>query len=118
VTLVDTSVWIDHLHRSVPALNALLEENQVLSHRFVYGELFMGRQKDDALFLGKYDMIPKALAAADEEVVALVTRHHLRGSGLGWIDCHLLASARISNANLLTHDLAMKQAWAKIRAVG
>lgn len=37
--LVDTSVWIDHLRRNDAELTRLLDMGQVLTHRFVIGEL-------------------------------------------------------------------------------
>ena len=39
MTLVDTSVWIDHLRRGDAELAALLEEGMVLVHPFVIGEI-------------------------------------------------------------------------------
>jgi predicted nucleic acid-binding protein len=37
--LVDTSVWIDHLHRTEDTLVALLGQNAVLMHPMILGEL-------------------------------------------------------------------------------
>ena len=36
--------------------------------------------------------------------LGVVERERLYGRGLGWIDVHLLASARLSGATLWTHD--------------
>ena len=38
-TPADTSVWVDHLRRDRPRPAALLEEDRVLCHPFVSGEL-------------------------------------------------------------------------------
>ena len=40
--LVDTSVWIDHMHRPIPSLSTHLEERNVLCHEMVIGELALG----------------------------------------------------------------------------
>lgn len=37
--LVDTAVWVAHLRGRLPALAALLEQERVLTHPFVVGEL-------------------------------------------------------------------------------
>ena len=39
--LIDTSVWIDHLQTSSLVLTQLLEEDRVLTHPFVLGELML-----------------------------------------------------------------------------
>jgi predicted nucleic acid-binding protein len=42
VILVDTSVWIDHLHKAVPMLVDGLEAEDVATHPFVIGEIACG----------------------------------------------------------------------------
>jgi hypothetical protein len=46
--------------------------------------------------------LPEAQAAEHEEVMRVVERERLSGRGIGWIDAHLLASARLSSAVLWT----------------
>jgi hypothetical protein len=48
------------------------------------------------------------------EVLALIEANELIGTGIGWVDAHLLASMRISNANMLTTDKAMLNAMKKL----
>jgi len=50
VILVDTSIWIDHLHHSDPGLVALLNRNDVLTHPMVVGELALGSLADRAAY--------------------------------------------------------------------
>jgi predicted nucleic acid-binding protein len=40
--------------------------------------------------------------------------HRLAGSGLGWVDLHLLASALVSSAQILTLDRALRRLAARI----
>lgn len=49
--LVDTSIWIDHLHGSEPVMLALLEQDLVGYHPFVVQELSLGsiRNRDSVL---------------------------------------------------------------------
>ena len=104
MTLVDTSVWIDHLRTGNRALVSLLHGEQVLTHPFVIGELACGRMRDRQRILGLLGTLPGARVAGHDEVLAFVERHRLFGRGIGWIDAHLLASARLSHAGLITLD--------------
>lgn len=103
--LVDTSVWIDHLRRGDQSLAALLEENRVLLHPFVIGEIACGRLSDRAETLELLGNLPSANVAEHHEVLAYVDRHRLYGRGIGYVDAHLLASvALMPGAVLWTRD--------------
>ncbi len=102
--LVDTAVWIDHLHKAIPWLTALLGRSEALSHPFVVGELACGQIQKRTAFLANVSEMPKALVASDDEVLELIESHRLMGKGLSYIDVHLLASALISNAAFWTTD--------------
>jgi hypothetical protein len=104
VTLVDTSVWVDHLRAGDPLLVDLLLEQQVLCHPFVVGELACGALRRRAEVLGLLGRLPQAEALPGEEVLTFVERHVLMGQGLGWVDVHLLASAYASGHVLWTRD--------------
>ncbi|MDO9694959.1 MAG: PIN domain-containing protein [Candidatus Latescibacteria bacterium] len=114
MTLVDTSVWIDHLRRHDPALAGLLEDGAVLMHPCVFGELACGglRRRDETLALLK--ALPVAATADDRETLALVERRGLHGRGLGWIDAHLLAAALLTGCRLWTRDRALARAAADL----
>jgi predicted nucleic acid-binding protein len=58
--------------------------------------------------------MPLAAKASDEEVLVLVERHQLAGSGIGYIDAHLLASAVISGVYVWTRDRRLHQVAAKL----
>jgi predicted nucleic acid-binding protein len=108
MTLVDTSVWIDHLRRGDAELEALLEEGLVLVHPFVIGEMACGTLRQRELVLGHLRHLPAAPLATEAEVHHLLERHRLAGRGLGWIDLHLLASARLAAVPLITHDRTLR----------
>ena len=114
MTLVDTSVWVDHLRRGVPRLAALLEEGRVLCHPFVVGELACGHlgQRDQVLRL--LGTLPQAPAASHDEALRLLRTHGLHGQGLGWIDVHLLASALLGRCALWTRDKHLAAAAARL----
>ena len=105
--LVDTSVWIDYFRgvaRSRP-LADLLETNEVLVHPFVRGELALGRLSPTAVaVLDGLALLPEVRPVIDGEVLEMVKARGLRGSGIGWVDAHLLAAAVSSGADLWTFD--------------
>jgi predicted nucleic acid-binding protein len=115
MTLVDTSVWIDHLRRPDQDLAILLEAEQVLMHPLVLGELSLGNLHHREKVLKHFGYFETATIVSDVMVGELVRRHHLWGKGLGWVDCHLMASARKANANLVTRDKALRAAWLVVR---
>lgn len=114
--LVDTSVWIGHLRRSDERLVRALEAGTVLTHPFVIGELACGSMRRRAEFLGELERLPLAVEATHDEVLQLVERNRLQGRGLGWIDAHLLASARLTGSALYTHDIGLAAAWERVRS--
>lgn len=102
--LVDTSVWVEHLRRGDAGLRELLDVVEVATHPFVCGELSLGHLRRRNEILALLDDLPQIEVAAHEEVLALVERRDLPGSGIGWIDAHLLAAAALSGASLWTFD--------------
>lgn len=105
LVLVDTSVWIDHLHRSDEALVSLLESNLVVGHPLVIGELALGSIRERATVLGLLDSLPQGPTASNDEVLALIEKRKLSGKGLSIVDVHLLASALIAgDVRLFTRD--------------
>ena len=103
--LVDTSVWIDHLRTKDDDLTRLLDAGQVLVHPFVVGELALGNLLNRDTVLNALRGLPQAQVATDQEVQHLITETRLFGRGIGYIDAHLLASARLTmGAMLWTRD--------------
>lgn len=112
--LVDTSVWIDHLRRGDAGLAALLEDSRVATHPFVIGELACGNLKNRAELLALLASLPRVTRASHEEVLAFLHEQHLHGTGLGWTDMHLLASARLSRVRLWSRDRSLAGAAARL----
>ena len=112
--LVDTSVWICHLRLGNVRLTRELEAGQVLGHPFVLGELACGTLKQRIRILTLLAKLPQARMASHAEVQTLIDGHQLSRRGLGLIDMHLLASALIENAKLLTLDKRLANAFASI----
>jgi predicted nucleic acid-binding protein len=107
VILADTSVWVRHLRQKDSLLARLLDENLLLMHPFIIGELACGNLKNRKELLGHLQTLPAVNVAEQDEVLHFVAAEHLFGKGLGWIDAHLLASASLSQAKLWTLDKAL-----------
>jgi predicted nucleic acid-binding protein len=114
MVLADTSVWVAHFRNGEPRLEALLGEGRVACHPFIIGEMACGGLANRAKILGLLRALPRAIIAGHEEVLSFVDRNGLAGKGLGWIDAHLLASARLTETSLWTFDARLREAAEKL----
>ena len=108
--LADTSVWVDHLRGTDRHLVELLVDEVVLCHPLVVGELACGALKRRSEILALLRHLPQAPVVEHEEVLAFVEAHALMGSGLGWLDVNLLASATMAGERFWTRDRRLAQA--------
>jgi len=102
--LVDTSVWIDHFRNGNQALASRLEAVKVVSHPFVAGELACGNLVQRTEILALLAALPEVTVASHSEVLAFIEMNRLMGLGIGWIDAHLLCSARLDRVGVWTLD--------------
>ncbi|ABK12053.1 PIN domain-containing protein [Burkholderia orbicola] len=116
--LVDTSVWIDHLRAGDATLTALLEAERVLIHPFIVGELALGSMRHRETVLDALRDLPAATLATDDEVQRMIDAVPLHGLGIGYVDAHLLASARLtSDSRLWTRDRRLLAAAERLQLV-
>ncbi len=104
MVLVDTSVWVAHLRGGNIGLEALLDDGHVVCHPFIVGELACGNLKNRSGILSLFQALPTAACAEHKEVMRFIEGHSLMGKGLGYLDIHLLASARLTGVPLWTLD--------------
>jgi len=104
VILIDTSIWVDHLHQASSALTPVLKAQRALGHPAVIGELACGSLRQRRLFLSQVMELPRPRIVRDEEVIAFIDRWRLWGRGLSWVDAHLLAACSRSGVMLWTRD--------------
>ena len=103
--LVDSSVWITHLRSGVAGLAAALEEDLVVSHPFVVGEIACGNIGNRPQVLSLLRRLPSVPVASHAETLAFVEARALMGRGVGYVDAHLLASLALSDGiRLWTRD--------------
>jgi predicted nucleic acid-binding protein len=114
MTLVDTSVWVNHLRTGRARLNSLLQDNLVLVHPFVIGELACGMLKNRSEILGLLQTLPETQVPEHHEVLHLLESHKLFGEGLGWVDMNLLASAQLTGCGLWTADTRLQKSANKL----
>jgi predicted nucleic acid-binding protein len=115
VILVDTSIWVDHLRARNKALVHLLDTGQVLTHPFVIGELALGNLRQRGIILDTLRVLPQAIFAAEHEVLHFIEQNRLFGIGIGYVDAHLLAAARLTTATTLwTRDKRLSVAASRL----
>jgi predicted nucleic acid-binding protein len=79
----------------------LLEKEEVPLHPFFIGEIAMGSMPQYAFVMRRLDLMPQASKAADDKVLYFIRQHKLYGTGIGYIDAHLLAAALLTPEGLL-----------------
>jgi predicted nucleic acid-binding protein len=111
MVLVDTSIWIDHFRRGDPQMTALLDRGDVIMHPFVLGELMLGNVPKIAQMIDDLRALPKAIVASTDEVLEFISDRKLSGSGIGYVDVHLLAAAALTpETSIWTRDQRLRAA--------
>ena len=107
MVIVDTSVWVSHLRYGNAELVNLLNDNQVMCHPFIIGEIACGNIRNRAEILALLGSLPMSLQAKHEEVLEFIEHNKLMGLGLGYVDMHLSASAALSGVPIWTLDVKL-----------
>jgi predicted nucleic acid-binding protein len=112
--LVDSSIWVAHLRDGNVGLENLLIEGNVACHPFIVGELACGNIENRKEIISLLQSLPMALQAEHDEVLQFIDNHRLMGTGLGYIDMHLLASANLTKIPLWTLDKTLHKVSLKL----
>ena len=109
--LIDTSVWVEHFRRPLPALIQLLRVDDVLTHPLVILELTCWTPPEPrARTLGDLALLRQTRLATPGEVADWIERERLYGRGCGAVDCTLLASVLLTpSTRLWTRDRRLAQ---------
>jgi predicted nucleic acid-binding protein len=117
VILVDTSVWIDHFHRTEPALVNELAGGRVLCHPRVVEELAAGTLPDRETTLELLGDLGHVPVLSHDEYLSFVAARRLWGKGIGPTDIHLLGSTLLADGTeLWTRDKRLRTAAANAGA--
>lgn len=113
--LVDTSVWIDHLHAVEARLVRLLADDEIGCHPLIIEELALASIKQRELMLGLLANLYQFPTVTHPEILHLVEHRRLWGRGLSAIDANLLGSvALVQGAQLWTRDKRLKAVCAEV----
>ena len=115
MVLVDTSVWVNHLRKGDIQLEELLLDGEVVCHPFVIGELACGNIKNRSEILALLQVLPEVPTIDLAEYLYFIEQNHLSGTGIGFVDVHLLASSQLSGIPLWTNDKRLKEIARKIK---
>lgn len=99
--LVDTSVWIDHLHRTEPRLVDHLANDEVGCHPLVIEELALGSIKQRNVFLELLGNLRQFPQLSHAEVMTFIDENRLWGRGLSAVDANLLGSVLLAGGSQL-----------------
>ena len=105
MVLADTSIWIDHFRRGDSRLAQLLDRGEVAMHPFVVGELLLGRALGTKDLIGDLNTLPRTAVGSLDEVLKFVSDRKLPGTGIGYVDAHLLAGVALTaETSIWTRD--------------
>jgi predicted nucleic acid-binding protein len=114
VILADTSIWIDHFRRVDAELRRIIEDDLLLCHPAVIGELALGSLRDRGSVIAFLAAQRAVAVATHDEVMTMIERHSLFSIGIGYTDAHLLASVLLAQqATLWTRDKRLRTAAEK-----
>jgi len=108
MVLVDTSVWINHLRDGDQHLEKLLFDGDVVCHNHIIGELACGNIQNRQEIISLLQSLPVAPLVEFEEFLFFIEQNNLNGKGIGFVDIHLLASAKLGQVSLWTVDKRLK----------
>lgn len=113
--LVDTAVWIDHLHAAESRLVELLQADGVGCHPLVIEEIALGSISQRDVVLDLLANLRQFPTVHHHEILHLTDRRALWGRGLSAVDVHLMAAVTmVAGARLWTRDKRLKAASADV----
>ncbi|WHO74644.1 type II toxin-antitoxin system VapC family toxin [Rhizobium sp. BT03] len=112
--LADTSIWIDHFRHADAELRRIIEDDRLLCHPSVIGELALGSLRDRDRVMAFLAAQRGAVVATHDEVMTMINRYGIFSMGIGYTDAHLLASVLLERrATLWTRDKRLRLAAEK-----
>jgi predicted nucleic acid-binding protein len=110
--LVDTSVWINHLRNNDRHLQEPLLDGGVICHPRIVGELACGNIKNGQEIVSLLQALPQVSLVEFEEFLYFIDQNQLYVKGIGFVDIHLLASAKLDQVPLWRADKGLQSASA------
>lgn len=113
ITVVDTSIWIDHFSGRDPSIRERLLAPGMFVHDFIVGELVLGSIPRGVPVPEEVQVMGRVPTLQHDQVMEFVLKHRLQGTGIGWPDAHILASTATRTARLWTRDRSLLAAAAR-----
>jgi len=110
MVLVDTSIWVAHLRHGDRQLERLLMDAEVICHPFIIGELACGNINNRNEILSLLKSLPLAPVLEFDEFLFFLDENQLMRIGIGFVDVHILASAKLAGSLLWTADKKLNSA--------
>jgi predicted nucleic acid-binding protein len=108
--LPDTNIWIDHLRSPDSKFTSLLLDKLVRLHPFVLGEIALGLQGSTRRFIELFSEVKQPTVLSPAEILTFIDARKVHGTGIGYVDAHLLASTLlIPGGKLWTRDHRLKE---------
>lgn len=115
--LVDTSIWIDHFRYGEAELRKIINDDRLLCHPIVIGELALGSLRERDAVIAFLAAQREATIATHAEVMTIIDRHSIFSMGIGYTDAHLLTSTLLDRrSSLWTRDKRLAAAAEKVGA--
>ncbi len=108
--LIDTCVWVDLFDRGDERVREQLAVGLVLIHPYIIGELAMGNMRQRDQTIEQLMTLAIAMPLRHYQIMALIDRQELFGTGLQYVDAHLLGTAMTTNdCQLWTRDKRLRR---------
>jgi len=99
--LADTTIWIDHLNHGDLEFERRLNNQEIVMHPFIVGELALGPLPDRKKTILYLDSLPRVRVAQQSEVRTMIEACALHNRGIGLIDAHLIAAVLLNPGTVL-----------------
>ncbi|WP_137154102.1 type II toxin-antitoxin system VapC family toxin [Rhizobium sp. FKL33] len=115
--LLDTSVWVEHFRTQNTGVETLLLDGRVFMHDFVLGELALGGLKTSTNTFRALEDLPRLPTIEPTTVLHAIYEHRLRGTGIGYVDAHLLIASVLHRARIWTFDRKLQSAASTLQVL-
>lgn len=104
--IIDTCVWVEHVHHEVDAVRRLCDERRARVHPDVLGEVLLGCGAERALLATRLRYLDAVPRLGHAELESLIELHGIACKRIGWVDAGLLCTALVSpgQTTVLTFD--------------
>ncbi len=90
-------------------MQELIAESSIALHPFVYGELLLGGLPNNGIAAKQLLKLDRSPVASASEAAAFIEWAELSGTGIGYVDSHLLVSAKLfAGGSVLTRDKKLR----------